>query len=304
MSVYQSLGEAVVCGKVEDIQALIKDGADVNKRDYSGRIALDYCVFSVFFGPHPKDRLEKAQFLLENGTQPNNEDKFGWTVVHQCAWNGDLALLRLCVRKGAKIRLRTKDHRLPVQLAATRGHMDVVRYLDSQSCDLKSLCRVSIIEAMGKRHHNQINELPLPPTVKLFVNFGIPYTGFEATLIPPQPWTLEEIHSRNVSTEHIHQFICENASQEFLEENKGIVGEAHSGGASAATCKADLSELVEVFQSMYLWEAFKSVKFEEPLARKPRYSMEKLEKKEDDATSWKLLTPIAAYVKTRGCLST
>lgn len=318
MSNYHDLSEAVASGKVEDIQKFIRDGADVNKRDYRSRIPLDYCLAISFhldqtrstpqnswvtssscccerkgvsvperanqatpLCSYCQNRLEKAKFLLENGTDPNDADRFGWTIVHQCAWNGDLPLLKLCVQKGAKIGIRTKDERLPVQMAATRGHMNVVHYLDSQSCDLKSLCRLEINAAMGKRRFNRIKELPIPSTVKLFLNYNIPYAGFEAVLIPPIPWTAKELHKRQVAIEDIHQFICENASQEFLEEHKDVVGDLPlEKASSAAKPKCDLKELIEVFQSMYLWEAFKSVKFEEPLPRKPRYSMEKLEDKD------------------------
>ena len=232
--------------------------------------------------------------------------------MHQCAWNGDLLLLRLCVQKGAKVGLRTKDQRIPAQMAATRGHFDVVQYLDSQSCDLKSLCRLSISEAMGKRRYNRINELPLPPTVKLFLNYNIPYSGFEATLIPPEPWTVKELHSRSVTADEIQQFIRENASQEFLEEHRDVVGEPQSEEASAAvnykqTCsgargsaKNNLEELIDVFQSMYLWEAFKSVKFEEPLARKPRYSMQKLEKKDSKLKATRMGFNYGLYLKYLG----
>ncbi len=307
----QDLHDAVLYGSEKDVQRFIKEGADVNKRDCRNRAPLDHCVSEPKFVANCKcennidksaatcvvdgiikldtsllcnyctKRLGKAKLLLESGTNLNSEDGYGWTVAHQCAWNGDLLLLRLCVQKGAKISIKTKDHRLPVQLAATSGHMDVVRYLDTQSCDLKSLCRVSINEAMGKRRYNRLNELPVPPRVKVFLNYSCTYPGFEATLIPPQPWSNEELHSGSISAEQIRQFICENASEEFLEENKEIVGETQEGGASVvATGKADLTELIELLQSMYFWESFKKVKFEEPLARKPRYSMEKLEKKE------------------------
>lgn len=313
MSAPQDLHEAALYGSVQDVQRFIKEGADVNKRDYRHRIPLEHCIAEPKFLSLCKcennidrsaatcvvdgiirldttmmcnyctKRLQKAKVLLENGTNLNNEDRSGWTVVHQCAWNGDLLLLRLCVQKGAKIDLKTQDHQLPVQLAATSGHMDIVRYLDAQSCDLKSFCRLTINEAMGKKRYSRLNELPVPPRVKVFLNYSCTYPGFEATLIPPQPWTSEELHSGNISVEQIQRFICENASQEFIEENKEILGEACEGGVSVVgSRKADLGELIELFQSMYFWESFKKVQFEEPLARKPRYSMEKLEKKESE----------------------
>lgn len=309
----QDLHDASLNGTAQDVQRFIKEGADVNKRDSRHRLPLEHCVTEPKFLSLCKckpdvdksaatcvedgvirldttllcsyctKRLEKAKVLLENGTDLNSVDRCGWTVVHQCAWHGDLLLLRLCVQKGAKIDVKTQDHRLPVQLAATRGHMDVVRYLDAQSCDLKSLCRLAVNKAMGKKRYSQLNELPVPPRVKLFLNYNCTYPGFEATLVPPQPWTSEELHGGSVGVKQIQQFIRENASEEFIEENREVLGETceegqASGGGSG---KADLAELIELFQSMYFWESFKTVQYEEPLARKPRYSMEKLEKEED-----------------------
>ena len=296
----QTLHDAVLDGSVQDVQRFIKEGADVNKRDYRHRTPLEHCITEpksisrckckngvdrstvtrVVDGSILLDttqlcnyctkRLEKAKSLLENGTNVNSADRCGWTVVHQCAWHGDLLLLRLCVQKGADTNCKTLDDRLPVHLAATSGHMDVIRYLDAQSCDLKSFCRLAINEAVGKKRYSRLNELPVPPRVKVFLNYSCAYPGFEATLIPPQPWTSEEMHSGSVSIKELQGFICENASEEFVEENREILRSE----------KADLMELIELFQSMYFWESFKKVQFEEPLARKPRYSMEKLEKKE------------------------
>lgn len=297
----QSLHDAVLEGSVKDVQRFIKEGADVNKRDHRHRTPLELCTAPKSISPckckngvdrstatrvvdggilldttplcnYCTKRLEKAKALLENGTNVNSADRCGWTVVHQCAWHGDLLLLRLCVQKGADTNRKTQDDRLPVHLAATSGHMDVVHYLDAQSCDLKSFCRLAINEAMGKKRYSRLNELPVPPRVKVFLNYSCAYPGFEATLIPPQPWTSEEMHSGSVSVKEIQGFICKNASEEFIEENREML----------ANGKADLTELIELFQSMYFWESFKKVQFEEPLARKPRYSMEKLEKKENE----------------------
>ena len=198
-------------------------------------------------------------------------DKFGWTILHQCARNGDLPLLQLCVRKGCDVHTRNHSNQLPIDLAATQGHTHVVRYLDVQTGDLKSMCRVAIRDAMGKRSYNRLDELPLPPTIKLFLNYFIPYTGWKATIIPPQPWTSEQLLENKVDQNELKEFISENASHDFIEENKDIL----QGN------KCEVSELAQTFQSMYLWEAFKDIDYQEPLARKPRYSMEPVKKKED-----------------------
>lgn len=225
----------------------------------------------------PAEKLQKAKLLLGSGADPNVADKFGWTVVHQCAWDGDLSLLEVVVRKGANVLLRNNSQQLPVELAAIRGHQTLVRYLEIQACDLKSMCRLSIREAMGKRSYNRLIELPLPPMLKLFLNYGNPYKGWEATLIPPSPWSTEELQEGKATPEELQTFIHANASTDFLSENKEALKTSNDS--------SDVQALIEVFQSMYLWEAFKPVSYEEQPARPPRYSMEKCERKENSNPS-------------------
>ena len=243
------------------------------------------------------DHLEKATYLLDSGANPNLPDKSGWTVVHQCAWNGDLDLLQLVVQRGARVLVKNNQGQFPVQLASIRGHQAVIRYLEFQSCDLHSVCRFSIREAMGKRTYNRINELPVPPSVKLFLNYGNPYNGWQAVVVPPSPWSQEELHQGEISKSELRAFISENASDGFLEEHSDILhaGEhrvheishtvnsdgADSKGDSGGAKSEDVESLVHVFQTMYLWETFKTVDYEEPLARPPRYP---LMKRSEDAS--------------------
>lgn len=210
-------------------------------------------------------RLHTAGILLSFGANPNIPDKFGWTMVHTCAWNDDIPLLKMCVRKGGKVNIANKQKQLPVDLASIRGNSEVVEYLEHQSCDIKAMCRVVIRDTMGKRVH-RVKELPLPPSLRLFVNYGSPYDGWKATLIPESPWTTEQLHNEtDLNKDELKRFIQENASNDFLEDNSEKMSE--------------ISDLVDMFQSMYIWEAFKkNVDYEEPEARKPRYSMEKVDK--------------------------
>ena len=232
----------------------------------------------TFTEPHPLFlfiastplRLKKAKVLLENGADPNVADKCGWTVVHQCAQNGDLPLLQLVVRKGGNVKLCNHQNQLPVDLAAIRRHAPIVRYLELQSCDLRSVCRVSIRDAMGKRTYNRVSDLPLPSMLKLFVNHGSPYQGCEVTVIPPTTWTQEELQEGLVEACELQEFIRSNASAEFLQEHSEVIN-----GTST-------KDLIAVFQTMYLWEAFRAVGYEEPLARAPRYSLERIVREEEE----------------------
>lgn len=154
---------------------------------------------------------------------------------------------------------------LPVEQAFQCGHAPLVRFLEQQSCDLRSLCRLVIREAMGKRSYHRLNELPLPPSIKLFLNYGSPYQGFSATVIPERPWTSEQLHSGNLAPADMCQFMRDHASRGFLEQHTAVME------------GRDLQGLVEAFESMYLWESFKSIGYEEPAARPPCYSLEKRE---------------------------
>lgn len=216
-----------------------------------------------------QNRLHMAGILLSHGANPNIADKFGWTMVHTCAWNDDTSLLKMCVRKGGRVNISNKQKQLPIHLASIRGNSEVVEYLEHQSCDIKAQCRLAIRNAMGSRVH-RIRELPLPPSLRLFINHGLPYDGWEAILIPEPPWTAEQLRTgKDVSKQELREFIQANASKDFLEANCQNMSE--------------MSDLVDLFQSMYLWEAFdKSVNYEEPVARQPRYSMEKVEMKSRD----------------------
>ena len=175
----------------------------------------------------------------------------------------------MVIRKGGDIGLRNHQNQLPVDLAAIRKHAPIVKYLELQSCDLRCFCRVAIRDAMGKRTYNRISELPVPSMLKLFVNYGNPYRGWEVTVIPPTPWTEEEMQQGLVKANELQEFIRENASAEFLQEHFDVVN------------RTNLQDLIEVFRSMYLWEAFKATSYEEPPARTPRYSLERIVREDE-----------------------
>ena len=118
---------------------------------------------------------------------------------------------------------------------------------------------------MGKRTYNRINELPLPSSLKVFINHYNPYPGFAATLIVPRPFSDEDILSGAVEHGEVREFLEENASEDF-KQDKNVVA---IGG------KTNVEEMTAMMEALYFWESFKTVQFEEPPARPPRYIMTK-----------------------------
>lgn len=183
-------------------------------------------------------------------------------MCHQCASNGHLPLLQLLVRRGANISIKNRDGHTPLDIAVIRGHTPLVRYLEVQSGSLACMCRVVIRESMQKRCPFRLGELPLPATLKLFINYNIPYPGWMTVLIVPRPWSAEEVASGKVTRTEVQSFIEDHASEEFLEE-KRVKGR-----------KVENKELSELIEALYFWESFKTIDYDEPLAPSPRYSME------------------------------
>ena len=201
---------------------------------------------------------------MDQGADPNIKDKHGWTVLHQCAVVGNLPILQLFVRRGGVITVTNNEGKLPLDLAVLKHHKPVIEYLDKQSCSLKQFCRHAIREAMGKRTYNRINDLPLPPTLKLFVNYHNPYPGFLSTIIVPRPWTEEEILKGETEIKELKAFFEENASNEFNKEKK----------TDTIGPKTSLEELATMMENLYFWECFREIEYEDQPARRPRYSME------------------------------
>ncbi len=172
-------------------------------------------------------------------------------------------MIQLIIQWGGDVRVTNDNGDLPVDLAVRRHHQPIIDYLEIQSCDLKSLCRLEIRRAMGKRTYNRIKELPLPSSLKVFINHHNPYPGFAATLIVPRPFSDEDIVSGAVEHGEVREFLEENASEDF-KSDKNVV---------AIGSKTKVEELTAMMEALYFWESFKTVQFEDQPARPPRYIM-------------------------------
>jgi ankyrin repeat protein len=77
-----------------------------------------------------------VKLLIEHGAQVNAQQHGGWAALHAAAQNGDLATAALLVEAGADVNMRAENNQRPLDLAMTKGHQDMVEYLESKGASL------------------------------------------------------------------------------------------------------------------------------------------------------------------------
>jgi uncharacterized protein len=77
-----------------------------------------------------------VKILIEHGAQVNAQQHGGWMPLHAAAQNGDLLTTALLVDAGADVNARADNNQRPLDLALTKGHQNIVDYLESKGARL------------------------------------------------------------------------------------------------------------------------------------------------------------------------
>jgi len=85
------------------MKMLRRAGAKVNVTNELGCSPLDMCVMMKIPPDKRKDQLKMVKYLLENGADPNNRDKGGYSAIDQAAINQDLELIQMLLEYGANV---------------------------------------------------------------------------------------------------------------------------------------------------------------------------------------------------------
>ena len=213
-------------------------------------------------------RFRVANLLLSHRADPNSAGKDGWTAIHWCAKANDIELLKLLVSRGGNVNIKTEQNELPIDIAAKKWRQDVMIYCDQQSANLKQMARAAILNHFGHRARATAWKLPLPPKLRLFLNYDNPYPGYELIPIPELPWSDEELQQNKPSKEELLKFLVTNADEDFLTDYKLPTTTADDDGT---TTGHSYHNLISALKSLYLYECFKPIAYEEPPARKPRF---------------------------------
>jgi ankyrin repeat protein len=129
------LHHAVRFGKIEIIQFLLDNGADVDARASKrhGKTPLHFAA--------EQSNVDVVTYLLEHMTpeQINATDKYGWTPLHIAARFSKTEIIPLLLDKGADVDARTSEEcgsRTPLHVAIAYGfdflgdiYVDTIRYL-------------------------------------------------------------------------------------------------------------------------------------------------------------------------------
>ena len=138
------LHSAAYIGRIEDVQLLLQAGQiEVNTPDWIGFTALHFAA-AAKEGSIPNKVLLESQkeessmvsTLINAGADVHSRhNPQGWTPLHVAADVGGSDTVRYLLASGADLTLRDCDGRTPLDLAARRGHISVVKTLFSHIHD-------------------------------------------------------------------------------------------------------------------------------------------------------------------------
>ena len=117
---------AVIKGNDEITKILLGKGAAINLTDKGGRTALSYAIIAS-----SKGTAETVRFLLEKGADPNAkfEDKSGVTELIAATRFGNLDVVKLLVKAGARVNTETTEGSSALDDAVTNERKDIKDFL-------------------------------------------------------------------------------------------------------------------------------------------------------------------------------
>ncbi|WP_333023901.1 ankyrin repeat domain-containing protein [Wolbachia endosymbiont of Pentidionis agamae] len=161
---YTALHKAVFSKCFDEVKSLIEQGANVDVQDKHEITPLSYAVMnndgtmvrfliekgnaSVNLGKYnnplsmaiSREYTELAEYLIKKGADVNHQNSIGRTLLHKTAEDGNVAMVKFLVEKGARLDVLDKWNDTPLHVAANvqanKGHLEVVSYLIKEGADV------------------------------------------------------------------------------------------------------------------------------------------------------------------------
>ena len=127
------LHQAAAKGDVNQVQALLSQGADVDARDLGGRTPLHVAARD--------GHKDIVSLLLDNGANINALDKWGYSVLHRARHSGGDSVAELLLARGAYVRTQSQDGETPLHEAARHAWIELVTQLVAKGANVNTAAR-------------------------------------------------------------------------------------------------------------------------------------------------------------------
>ena len=123
---------AIGAGSFEAIEWMLRQKVDLDIRDAGGDTVLHEAIER-----DKPDRYELLELILKAGADVNLKGQNDWTPAHRAAVNNDVKALKILVRNGANLSIKTSidDYATPLEeariMSRFRHCLDAIQYLQS-----------------------------------------------------------------------------------------------------------------------------------------------------------------------------
>ena len=124
------LAEALQAGDRKTVQALLKQGADVNAADPDGTTPLQWAVRG--------DDIDTVQMLLRSGANPRASNRYGVTPLSLAAGNSNAAIVDLLLKAGANPAAAAPGGQTILMIAARTGNLQAMDLLLARGPDVNA----------------------------------------------------------------------------------------------------------------------------------------------------------------------
>lgn len=126
---YTALMSSARSYRVEVVEWLISQGADVNAKTHDGQTVLHAAVGET--PSQPERQAACVAALLEAGANPDVQTPTGYSPLMRAAWFGCFESARVLIDHDADSTLEDQQGQAAAQIAATRGHEEIRELLET-----------------------------------------------------------------------------------------------------------------------------------------------------------------------------
>jgi cell division septation protein DedD len=128
-----ALDVASYAGKLNAVETLVKDGADIDAHTAAGYTPLHLAAL--------KGHVDVVDFLLKHGAEIDAISADGDTPLHLAAASGNMEVVEHLLDQGADRSIRDFDGRTPYNIAMARGHEAVAKLVQPRESATPSIYR-------------------------------------------------------------------------------------------------------------------------------------------------------------------